>query len=252
MRNKYGEHSFNFCFNHSGQQHLFIETQTARKSHGCDPLKHLALLTCLLLWYRLTPKVTPQSILSSEVRVNLLSSTAVQTIEQIWIFYCPGVTSGPSDVLHWPVQVQDSKLNTTVIHCYFILKGHVESRMISISIHFFSIKPPFSQQKATIGTLKTPISRYNAVFVMTAAHCQDELWGEKHAHWGFSARVECEEAIFFIDSGSANCSVMTFLWAVLHPMYISEVKHNETLNGNHFHTTGSYITENKKLALQSP
>ena len=47
--------------------------------------------------------------------------------------------------------------------------------MISISIQFLAINPPFSQQKATIGTLKTAISRYNVVFLTTATHCQDEL-----------------------------------------------------------------------------
>lgn len=112
---------------------------------------------------------------------------------------------------------------------------------------FCSIKSPFfSQQKATVGTMKTPISRCNAVFVMTAACCQEELWGGKHAQGGFSARVEGEGAIFFLDFGSENCSVVTFLWAVLHLMYISEVRRNETLNGNHFHTPSSCITKKKK------
>lgn len=122
------------------------------------------------------------------------------------------------------------------------MKGQQQSRMISLSIRLTQSNLFFSSEKP----LKTPMDegRYNAIFVMTAAHHQDEVWGGKHALRGFPATESTEEAISFRDFVSANCSVVTFLWAVLHSMYISEVKHNETLNGNHFRTTGSCITEN--------
>lgn len=132
------------------------------------------------MWYRVSPKVVPQTILPPAVTVKLLSSTAVQTVDQIWIFYCPGAVSGPSHVLmSWPVWVQTSNLKNTVVQRPFIL--NLENSMISISIQFLAINPPFSQQKATIGTLKTAISRYNVVFLTTATHCQDELWRGEHA-----------------------------------------------------------------------
>lgn len=187
--------------------------------------------------YRLTPKVVPLSILPSAVGVKLPSSTAVPDDRadldillpggQVWPFRRPELT--------FLISGLKPEEHSRKLLFYF---ERAFAKWDDEPPHpFCAIKPPFSQQKATTGTLETPISRYNAVVLMTAAHCQDERWGGKHAYWGFSARGNCEKAISFIDFGSANCSVVTFLRAVLHPMYISEVKCNETLNENHFHTT---------------